>query len=155
MGVPTFDSTEKALKFTIYYYILRLWQKSVLFDDIYPFHCARTAQLINQQSLASTIKKQNYKKMAACKTTVPSSMNTVIGALVYWGITSDLRSRLEQSHQLPGALLPRWLQATYRVSNGHPYLQLYKKGTNILELWKKKLCDIWRNLSLWLQRLFI
>ena len=39
MAVPTFHSTEKAHKFTIYDCILRLRQKSVIFDEIYPFDC--------------------------------------------------------------------------------------------------------------------
>ena len=39
-------------------------------------------------------------------TTVTSGTNTVIGALVYQGMPSDLRSMPEQSHYLPGALLP-------------------------------------------------
>ena len=34
MGVPTFNSTEKALEFTNYDYILRLRQKDVIFDKI-------------------------------------------------------------------------------------------------------------------------
>ena len=63
-------------------------------------------------------KKQNFNKTAACpplsplvriinkKPTVPSGTNTVIGALVYLAISSDLRSKLEQSHHHHGALLP-------------------------------------------------
>ena len=37
MGVNTFNSTEIALKFIIYDCILRLRQKGVIFDEIYPF----------------------------------------------------------------------------------------------------------------------
>ena len=65
----------------------------------------------------------------------PQVHSAVIGALVYRGIPSDLRSRPEQSHHLPGALLLRWLQAVYRVSNGRPHLQLYRKGAYIHYLW--------------------
>ena len=36
--IPTFNSTEKATKFTIYDQTLRLWQKGVTFDEIYSFH---------------------------------------------------------------------------------------------------------------------
>ena len=39
-------------------------------------------------------------------TTVPSGTNTIIGALVYCGIHSDVRSRSEQSDNLHRALLP-------------------------------------------------
>ena len=60
--------------------------------------------------------------------TVHSGTKTIIGALVYLDIPSNLRPRSEQSHHLPGALLPRWVtQATNRVSNERPHLQLYKK----------------------------
>ena len=39
MGLPAFNSTEKAYIFIIYDYILRLWQKGVSFYEIYPFGC--------------------------------------------------------------------------------------------------------------------
>ena len=66
-------------------------------------------------------------------TTVPSG--AILRALIYRGIPSDLRSRPEQSHHLPGALLPRWLQAVYRVSNGRLHLKLYRKGPYSYYLW--------------------
>ena len=53
-------------------------------------------------------------KRPSVASTVPSGTNTVIGALVYRDIPSDLRSRPEQSHQHPGVLTPapvRLLQA--------------------------------------------
>ena len=86
-------------------------------------------QLVSQQSLASTInKKPNIlRKWPSLATTVLSGMNTIIEALVYWGITSVLRSRPKQSHYLSGALLPQWLQVVYRVFNGRSHLQLYRK----------------------------
>ena len=37
MGVPTFNSTEKVLKFTSYDYEIVI--KGMIFDDIYPFGC--------------------------------------------------------------------------------------------------------------------
>ena len=37
----------------------------------------------------------------------PQAPSAIIGALVYRGIPSYLRSRPEQSHHLPGSLLPR------------------------------------------------
>ena len=61
----------------------------------------------------------------------PQAPSAIIGVLVDRAIPSDLRSRLEQSHHLPRALLPLWLQAVYRVSNGRPHLQLYRKGAYI------------------------
>ena len=80
----------------------------------------------------------------------PQAPSAIIEALVYRGIPLDLRARPEQSQHLSGALLPRWLQVVYRVSNGRPHRQLY---TTILRL-RKKRCDIWWNLSLWLRSLF-
>ena len=62
------------------------------------------------------------------------------------GIPSDLRFRPERSHHLPGALLSRWLQAVYRVSNERLHLQLYRKGAYIHYSWlyyentAKKMC---------------
>ena len=38
-GVLTFNSTEKALRFTIYRYILRLPKKCAIFDEIEPLDC--------------------------------------------------------------------------------------------------------------------
>ena len=98
---------------------------------------ARTAQLVSQQSLASTINKvpKLLTKRLPVATTVPIRTNTVIGALVYWGIPSDLRSRPEQFYHLPGALLTWWLQVANRVYNGHPHLQLYRKSTYFHYLW--------------------
>ena len=55
-------------------------------------------------------------------TTVPQAPSVISGVLVYRGISSDLQSRPEQSHHLHGALLPQWLQAVYRVSNGRSHL---------------------------------
>ena len=49
---------------------------------------------------------QVVSKRPPIASTVLSSTNTVIGAFVYRGIPSDLRSRPEQSHQLPGACPP-------------------------------------------------
>ena len=58
----------------------------------------------------STKKPKIVTKRPPVATTGPSGMNSVIGALVYWGKHSDrgsdLRSRHEEPHHLPGALLP-------------------------------------------------
>ena len=64
--------------------------------------CANKVNCIVQ----SLFSQQNFffTKMVHVATTVPSGINTIIGALV---IDLDLRSRPDQSH-LPGALLPRW-----------------------------------------------
>ena len=76
--------------------------------------------------------------------TIPSGMNTIIGALVYRGIPSDLRSRPKQSHHLPGALLP----SEYRQSIESPMdVPTFNSTENalkfivynyILRLWQKK-----------------
>ena len=50
--------------------------------------------------------------------------NITIGTLAYPDIPSDLWSRPEQSHHLPWALLPWWLQLANIVSNGRHHLQL-------------------------------
>ena len=95
-----------------------------------PYRHARTFQLYSQQNLAS-INNKNPKvltKRTHEATTVPQAPSAIIGALVYQGMHSDLRSRPEESPHLPGALLPRWLKAVYRVCNGRPHLQLYRKG---------------------------
>ena len=58
----------------------------------------------------------------------PQAPSAIIVALVYRSIPSDLRSRPEQSHHLPGALLPRWLQAVCRESNGASPPSSQQKG---------------------------
>ena len=91
-------------------------------------NCATMPELFNWS--ASKVLSTNptiLTKRPPVATTFPSGMNTIIGHWYTWGIPSDLRSRPEQSHHLPGALLPRLLQAVYIVSNGCPYLPLYKK----------------------------
>ena len=96
----------------------------------------RTFQLVSQQSLASiTNTKSNIlTKWPTVATNAPSGMNTIIGALVYWGIPSDLQSRPEQAHHLPGLCSFRWLQATYSFQRAlRP--QLYRKGTYFEYLW--------------------
>ena len=50
------------------------------------------------------------------------------------------------------ALLPRWPQAVYRVSNGRPHLQLYRRRLHslfIIVIWEygQKRCVIWRKLA--------
>ena len=98
---------------------------------------ARTFQLVSQQSLASINNKnpQNFNKRPPVATTIPSGTQRHHWGIGIPGIPSDLRSRPEQSHHFPGALLPRWLQVVYRVSNGHPHLQLYRNGAYIHYLW--------------------
>ena len=71
-------------------------------------------------------------------------MNTVIGALVYRGIPSNLRSRLEQSHHLPGALLHDDYSESIGSRMGVPTLNSTGKALKftiydyILRLWPKK-----------------
>ena len=98
-----------------------------------PCRHARTFQLVSQQSINKHLKILTKRTPVA--TTVPSGTQRHPWALVYRGIPSDLRSRPEQSHHLLGALLPRWLQAVYGVSNGRSHLQLYRKGAYIHYLW--------------------
>ena len=99
-------------------------------------------------------KPKNLTKRSPVATTVTSGMNTVNGALVYRGIPSDLRFRPGQSNHLPGALLPRWLHASYWVFNGRLHIQLYGKGAYFhynpicdynFKLRQKKF-DLWWNL---------
>ena len=87
---------------------------------------SRTFQLVIQQS---TFNKKYKKNIIA--TTVLFSTNIVIGALVYQGISSDLRSRLEQSHHIPGTLLARCSSGSLQSLHGRSYLQLYRKGAKI------------------------
>ena len=74
------------------------------------FRHARIVQLVSQQILTSNINKQHkmLSKRPPIPTTVPSGTNTITGAWAYRGIHSDVRSRSEQSHHLPGALHPSW-----------------------------------------------
>ena len=98
---------------------------------------ARTFQLVRQQSLASIKNKKQVflTKRPPVATTVLSGTQRHHWGIGIPGIPSDLQSRPEQSHHLPGALLSRWLQAVYRGSNGHPHLQLYRKVAYIHYLW--------------------
>ena len=79
---------------------------------------------------------------------------------LYRGIHSDLRSRPEQSHHLPGALLSQWVQAVYRVSNGRsPPSILQKRRLHSLFMivfgeYGKQICVTWRKLALWTSNLF-
>ena len=59
---------------------------------IKPCHHARTFQLVSQQNLASFInrKPKILTKLPSVATTVLSGINTIIGALVYHGIASNL-----------------------------------------------------------------
>ena len=100
---------------------------------------ARTFQLVSQQSLTSIITKKAkiLIKQLPVANTVPSGMNTIFGALVYRDIPSDLWSRPEQSHHLPGSLLPN----DHRQPTEFPILTY---------IWQ-----YWQNLSLWLWSLFI
>ena len=126
-----------------------------------PCRHARTFQLVSQQSVAS-INNKNHNiltKRPPVATNVPSGTQRHHWGLVYRGIPSDLRSRPEQSHHLPGALLSRWLQAVYRDSNRRPHLQLYRKGAYIHYLWlysenTAKKDVTWWKLALWTSNLF-
>ena len=95
-----------------------------------PCRHARTFQLVSQQSLLTINNKgpNILTKRPPVATTVPSCTQRYPRALVYRGIPSDLSSRPEQPHHLPGALLPRWLQAVYRVSNGRPTFNSTEKA---------------------------
>ena len=117
---------------------------------------ARTFYLVSQQILACINNKNPTisRKRSPVATTVPSGTQRNHWELVHRGIHSDFRSRPEQSHHLPGALLPRWLQTVYWVSNGCPHLQFFRKGAYIHYLWlysenMAKKCVIWRKLALW------
>ena len=103
--------------------------------------------LVSQQSVASINNKNPtiLTKRLPVATTVPSGTQRHHWALVYWGIPLNLRSRPQQSHHLPGALLSRWLQVVYRVSNGRHshYLWLYSDKT------AKRGVFFWRKLVLW------
>ena len=97
-----------------------------------PGRHARTFQLVREQSLASINNKHSifFNKIAVCSHNFPH----------HWGIgirsiPCDLRSKPEQLHHLPGALLSRWLQEVYRVFNGRHRLQLYRKGAYLHYLW--------------------
>ena len=70
--------------------------------------------------LWSNIRKQfqNFNKTAVFSNQCPSGTNTIIGALLYRGIPSDLRSRLEQSHHLPVALIPGDYKQPQEFSTG-------------------------------------
>ena len=82
--------------------------------------------------LASIINKNpKFKKMSACSHYCSLWHEHRQWALVYRGIPSDLRSSPEQSHHLPGVLLPWWQETVCRVSNGRSHLQLYRKGASI------------------------
>ena len=74
-------------------------------------------------------------KRPPVSTTFPSGTQRHHWGIGIPGIPSDLRSRPEQSHFLLGALLLRWLHTVYRVTNGRPHLQLYRKGAYIHYLW--------------------
>ena len=69
---------------------------------------SRTAQLVYQQAWqALPLKKmQNFNITAACSYHCSLWHETIIRALVFRGIPSDLRSIPEQSHHLSVALLP-------------------------------------------------
>ena len=113
-----------------------------------PCRHARTFQLVSQQSLAS-INNKNPKiltKWPPVATTVPSGTQRH-----HWGISiprytfgSSIQARAITSPSWGSAL--QWLQAVYRVSNGRPHLQLYRKGAYIHYLWlysentAKKVC---------------
>ena len=113
-----------------------------------PCRQARTFHLMSQQSLASINNKNSniLTKRPPVAITVTSDTHRHHWELVFSGIPSDLRSMPDQSHHLRGALLRRWLQAVYRVSNGCPNLQLRRNGAYIHYLWLnsentiKKLC---------------
>ena len=50
---------------------------------------------------------------------------------MYRGIPSDLRYSPEQSHHLPGVMLPRSLQVVYGISNGRPTLNYTEEALTL------------------------
>ena len=117
-----------------------------------PCRHARTFQLVSQQSLASINNKNPniLTKWPPVANTFPSGTQRHHWGIGIPGIPSDLRSRLEQSHHLRGALLSRWLQAVYSLQWASLPSTLQKRCIHSLFMivfWKR--CVIWRKLSLW------
>ena len=121
-----------------------------------PCRHARTFQLVSQKSLASINNKNPtiFTKRPLVATTVPSGTQRHHWGIGIPGIPSDLRSRPEQSHHLPGALLPQWLQAVCSLQWASQPSTLQKMRLHLLFMivfWEygKKRCVIWRKLALW------
>ena len=68
---------------------------------------ARTAQMVSEQARqVLSIKTKHFNKTAACSHHCPLWQDRRHWELVHQGIPSDLWSRLEQSHHLPGLCSP-------------------------------------------------
>ena len=78
--------------------------------------------------------QKKINKIASLATILPSGTNTMIGALVYPGIPSDLRSWHEQSSHLPGAQLHRWLQ----VANYGCHIWMTKRTLKKRSCWGRE-----------------
>ena len=87
------------LKFLVVFFVESL-QNLAAMPELFNWSTSKAWQVLST-------KHQNCNKQLPVAIIVPADMNTVIGILVYGDIPSDLRSRPEQSHHLPGALLPR------------------------------------------------
>ena len=130
--------------------------------QILPSH-ARTVQLVNQQSLASImIKNQKFNKTAVC--TISSGMNTVIGipGYTFGSMIQDIQDREIPSPFWESALPPpSVITSSQYFPTGVPtYIQRYRKSAHfhyimIISSDYIKKCDIWRNLSLWLRSLSV
>ena len=96
----------------------------------------QTMPLCQNCPICQSPKRAKYYRQSSQILTKRLSVATVIiGALVHQAESSHLWSMPEQLHHLPGALLPRWQQAVYIVSNGLCQNQLYRKGADVNYLW--------------------
>ena len=95
---------------------LVVWALTKLFVNL-TYQTLPTTQFVTQRSSKAwkilTSKRRKTQQNHHLQPLLSfQASGAILGALVYRGIHSDLlRSRPEQSHHLPGALLPRWLQA--------------------------------------------
>ena len=102
-----------------------------------PCHSVGIAKMVSQQKRVKHFQQtpQHFNKRLSIATEVPSAPSAIIGALMYSGIPSYHRSRPEQLHHHILTQLTRWLLRVYRVSNGRPLLQLFRKGAYVHYLW--------------------
>ena len=99
-----------------------------------PCRQARTFQLISQQVLTSKTLKILTKRSPVA-TTVPSGTQRHHWGIDISGYTFGSSIQARAFPPPSWALLSQWLEAVYRVSNGRPHLQLYRKGAYIHYLW--------------------
>ena len=93
-----------------------------------------TGQPANPGKYYQQKKSKILTKRLPVATIVPAGTNTVIGALVYRGIPSDLRSRPEQSHIFLGLCSPGDYRKSIESPMGEPIFNSIEKVTQFTTL---------------------